>query len=522
MRPIALFALLALGCDVKDDLDTAEPADTQPLDSLPLDTADTGDSGGTHPGDIDADGDGWTPNEGDCDDTDPTVYPGAEELCDGKDNDCDGHSEVEDDGDKDKVPDCADFCPIQVDLTAAPGGDGSFARPFQVIQTGIDAAPALGCWEVEVHPGTYPENIDFRGYPVDVRALDGPEVTVIDGQGLGPVVTFHTDEPPEARLYAFTVTNGSGSRGAGISVISTDATTVCSPTIEGNHIVGNTVTAGGSGGGIYLYRSESDVLGNTVQGNDACLGGAENGCDGGGIDVLYGAPAITHNVVADNTAGDGGGLWVAYSEAVITQNLVAGNEADDLGEADDAGIFTAGQGGGVDLHTGTDGVILTNNVIADNTASTHGGGLSIYGYYDQGPAPTITNNTIAFNAVTADDHGAGVEVWGLAAPTLTNNVLYANHGAPFHAQFDYATVAYGDIWGNAEAWSGAVADPTGQDGNLAVAPVFYDATDDGDWTNDDFHLGATSPLIDAGDPTILDADGSASDQGAYGGPGGSW
>jgi hypothetical protein len=36
----------------------------------------------------------------------------------------------------------------------------------------------------------------------------------------------------------------------------------------------------------------------------------------------------------------------------------------------------------------------------------------------------------------------------------------------------------------------------------------------------DFHLQAFSPLIDAGDPNILDVDGTRSDIGAYGGPGG--
>ncbi len=34
----------------------------------------------------------------------------------------------------------------------------------------------------------------------------------------------------------------------------------------------------------------------------------------------------------------------------------------------------------------------------------------------------------------------------------------------------------------------------------------------------DFHLQKYSPMIDAGDPTILDRDGSRSDIGLYGGP----
>lgn len=90
MRRWAVVLLLTCGC-----VGTWPSSWQDWLDAHPgLDTFDTGDPGNVGEPAVDDDGDGFTEDDGDCDDGDDAVHPDALELCNGVDDDCDGGVDV--------------------------------------------------------------------------------------------------------------------------------------------------------------------------------------------------------------------------------------------------------------------------------------------------------------------------------------------------------------------------------------------------------------------------------------------
>ncbi len=78
--------------DTETGRDTGDSSETGP-ETGPDTASETGaETGETAPIE-DADGDLFTIAQGDCDDANPSLYPGAEEVCDGVDQDCDGDAD---------------------------------------------------------------------------------------------------------------------------------------------------------------------------------------------------------------------------------------------------------------------------------------------------------------------------------------------------------------------------------------------------------------------------------------------
>ncbi len=248
---------------------------------------------------------------------------------------------------------------------------------------------------VLVAPGTYLENINFLGKAIRVQSTDGPEVTIIDGNSAGPVVSFITSEGSAAILEGFTLQHGWANyfphySGGGIDIER------ASPTIRKNVVTNNRACS--SGGGISVYFGSPTIEENIIENNyrDGCTGGSP----GGGIYVGGNSNTrILNNIIrANQWTSSGGGIGLnASGSTLIQENHIEGNSVQ--------GTSPASRGGGISLFNNST-PIITQNLFLNNIAD-EGGGLN-WSVPSGSSGPTVTNNTFVGNIARHDGQGSAI------------------------------------------------------------------------------------------------------------------
>lgn len=234
---------------------------------------------------------------------------------------------------------------------------------------------------ITVKPGTYYENIDFRGKEVTLRSTDpdDPDVvaaTILDGSSRGSVVTFKSGEGAGAVLTGFTITGGSGTW---------EDYTITS--YDGERLNFKRQY----GGGIFITGSSPTITKNVIRDNRAENAASDELGLGAGIAVLdCSSPLIEGNTITQNySEGYGGGIAIFYrSHPVIKNNLIEDNRSVDFG-------------GGI-LVTMMSDPVISGNEISHNSASTCG---ALYIAHMSGA--TVVNNLISSNSASL---GGGIMV----------------------------------------------------------------------------------------------------------------
>jgi len=285
----------------------------------------------------------------------------------------------------------------------------------------------------------------------------------------------------------------------------------------------NTTGLPGIGGGVVcLYNSSPSFDSCTISHNHAEGGGGVGCWDNS-------SPTFTNCTIANNTviemAGGGVGCWV-YSSPTFVNCTINGNRASD--------------GGGISCYENCS-AILTNCTINGNSAS-YGGGV-----FCGGASPIFTNCTINgntssgvycahyssaifANCTLSENLGMGVYCYRDESVFSSTIIAFSNGGGVFFRESPSSLFQYCDVFGNSGgnivffnddsshgspgiaelSMTNANDDSCDSYFNILLDPMFADTA------AGDYHLLATSPCIDAGDPELpLDPDSTIADIGAF-------
>ena len=342
------------------------------------------------------------------------------------------------------------FCEqVSVDTSGSDSsGDGSVTSPFRTIQFAIEHNNTSNGDIILVGPGTYTENINFRGKDITVGSLtlttgDKSYVseTIIDGgspsnSDSASVVTFIGGETSSAKLVGFTLQNGNGLMINGSKYGGGIYTKSSSPSLKHLVIINNANSTGVTvlyGAGIYFNTSDAILDSSLISNN-----GESNVGYGGGIYIGNNSDLLLDSVkVNNNKANSGGGVFlpkkIKKANPVFKRVEIISNEAINGGgvwgggksgrlkiyNSKVANNIATGNGGGFYMIHATNQIELYDILITGNSAATKGGGIFV-----TEAKPRIERSLFVRNTSV---YGGAINIEGSNAElNLINPIFYGN------------------------------------------------------------------------------------------------